>query len=107
MINDNQEKSKAILDAEEAIKKAKAQLKNARNKENAERRKKENHHKYLMGGIIVKYFPECYQFEESELNRILSVAIKTRECQQMISTIKKENAGYGNNIETEGEADEE
>ena len=28
------------------------------------RRKAQNHHKYLMGGIVAKYFPECYQYEE-------------------------------------------
>jgi len=27
-----------------------------------------------MGGIVVKYFPDCYNFDEGELNRILSVA---------------------------------
>ncbi len=31
-----------------------------------------------MGGIIVKYFPDCYSYDEGELNRILSVALQTR-----------------------------
>lgn len=43
----------------------------------------------MMGGIIVKYFPQCYHFEESELNRILSVALVTRECRQMIDEIER------------------
>ena len=47
--------------------------------------------KYIMGGIIVKYFPDCYHYDEGELNRILSVALQTRECQQIISKIKAEN----------------
>ena len=47
--------------------------------------------KYIMGGIIVKYFPDCYRYDEGELNRILSVALQTRECQQIISKIKSES----------------
>ena len=44
-----------------------------------------------MGGIIVKYFPDCYRYDEGELNRILSVALQTRECQLIISKIKAES----------------
>ena len=50
-----------------------------------------------MGGIVVKYFPECYQFDEAELNKILRVAIATNECQQMIRNIKGQN---GSNCQT-------
>ncbi len=39
----------------------------------------------------MKYFPDCYNFDEGELNRILSVALQTRECQQIISKIKSES----------------
>ena len=46
---------------------------------------------YIMGGIIVKYFPDCYRYDEGELNRILSVALQTKECQQIISKIKAES----------------
>ena len=60
-------------------------------KQNEKKRKAENHHKYIMGGIVVKYFPDCYRYDEGELNRILSVALQTRECQQIISKIKAES----------------
>ena len=53
--------------------------------------KRSNDHKYIMGGIIVKYFPDCCRYDEDELNRILSVALQTRECQQIISKIKSES----------------
>ena len=43
------------------------------------------------GGIVVKYLPDCYRYDEGELNRILSVALQTRECQQIISKIKAES----------------
>ena len=39
----------------------------------------------------MKYFPDCYRYDEGELNRILSVALQTRECQQIISKIKAES----------------
>ncbi len=39
----------------------------------------------------MKYFPDCYNYDEGELNRILSVALQTRECQQIISKIKSES----------------
>ena len=43
----------------------------------------------MMGGIIVKHFPQCYRFEESELNRILSAALATKECRQIIDEIER------------------
>ena len=42
-------------------------------------------------GIIMKYFPDCYSYEEGELNRILSAALQTKECQQVIAQIKLES----------------
>ena len=36
-----------------------------------------------MGGIVAKYFPKCYAFDEQELKRILSAALAARECKQM------------------------
>lgn len=53
---------------------AKQRVANEKKKQNEKKRKAENHHKYIMGGIIVKYFPDCYSYDEGELNRILSVA---------------------------------
>ncbi len=41
-----------------------------RQSQNEKKRKAENHHKYIMGGIIVKYFPDCYRYDEGELNSI-------------------------------------
>ena len=88
----NQPNSKEMESALKALEQAKARVANERKKLNEQRRKEENHHKYLMGGIIVKYFPECYQFDEVELNQILRTALATEECQQIIQNIKNENA---------------
>ncbi len=75
----------------QALRQAKQRVANEKKKQNEKKRKAENHHKYIMGGIIVKYFPDCYRYDEGELNRILSVALQTRECQQIISKIKAES----------------
>lgn len=88
----NNEKSAEILRAEEQLAQAKARLAEARRKEGARKRKEENQHKYMMGGIVHKYFPECYQFDELELNRIIASAIKSEQCQRIIEIVKKENA---------------
>ncbi len=95
MIENNNEVSK---DLEKALKQAQQRVANKKKKQNEKKRKAENHHKYIMGGIIVKYFPDCYRYDEGELNRILSVALQTRECNvtqasqcRYISEIKAES----------------
>ena len=42
-----------------------------------------------MGGIVAKYFPECYQYEEKELNVILSAALASAECRQAVENVKR------------------
>ena len=93
MIEKNYTPSKKRELALKKLEQAKRELDLAQKKENEERRKKENRHKYMLGGIIVKHFQDCYQFEESELNRILSCGLATRECKQMIESIKNESGG--------------
>ena len=95
MIENNNEVSK---DLEKALKQAQQRVANKKKKQNEKKRKAENHHKYIMGGIIVKYFPDCCRYDEDELNRILSVALQTRECNvtqasqcRYISEIKAES----------------
>ena len=91
MINSNNEVSKDLEKALQALEQAKQRVANEKKKQNEKKRKAENHHKYIMGGIIVKYFPDCYHYDEDELNRILSAALQTKECQQVISKIKSES----------------
>ena len=88
----NNEKSAEILRAEEQLAQAKARLAEAKRKEGARKRKEENQHKYMMGGIVHKYFPECYQFDEQELNRIIASGMKSEQCQRIIEIVKKESA---------------
>lgn len=62
----NETKSPEILKAERQVEQAKARLAEAKRKESAKKRSDENKHKYMMGGIVHKYFPECYGFDEYE-----------------------------------------
>ena len=91
MIESKNDTSKNLEKALQALKRVQQRVANEKKKQNEKKRKAENHHKYIMGGIIVKYFPDCYRYDEGELNRILSVALQTRECQQIISKIKAES----------------
>ena len=91
MIESKNDTSKNLEKALQVLQQAKQRVANEKKKQNEKKRKAENHHKYIMGGIIVKYFPDCYCYDENELNRILSVALQTKECQQIISKIKAES----------------
>ena len=71
MIKNRNETSAAMDKALKNLEQAKARYEAERKKENEKRRKAQNHHKYLMGGIVAKYFPECYQYEEKELYLII------------------------------------
>ena len=71
MIESKNDASRNLEKALQALDQAKQRVANEK------KRKAENHHKYIMGGIIVKYFPNCYRYDEGELNRILSVALRT------------------------------
>ena len=83
--------------AEQAVAQAKARLDEAKRKESQKKRESENRHKYMMGGIIHRYFPECYDFDEQELNRIIAAAMKSEQCQRIIELVKRESAGNGKN----------
>lgn len=88
------------------LEQAKARYEEEKKKANAKRRKAENHHKYMMGGIIVKYFPDCYQYEEDEMNEILSAALSTRECKAAIAKVRTAAVMEGGN-DSSGHADDE
>lgn len=103
-----EEKSKKVLQAEERLAQAKAMLAKAKQEERAKLRAEQNHHKYMMGGCIAKYFPECWEFSEQELNRIIACAFKNRDVQNMITLVVKERQADEQKIEeSEVEVDAE
>ena len=87
---EQKEKSAQELKALEQVKKAQANLTKVRREERAKARKEQDHHKFIMGGIVAKYFPECYEFTEQELSRILACAFKNRDIQNMIGAVVKD-----------------
>ena len=102
MLENNAQKK--IDAAKKAFEQAKARLEAETKKQNEKRRRFENHHKYMMGGAIVKYFPECYSFDEKEMNRIIAAAMKSEECQRIVRIIIEEASAKEqgkNSVETE------
>ena len=108
MINNEITTTKGMASAQKALEQAKNRYAQEKKKANEDKRKRENAHKYMMGGVVHKYFPECYSFEESEMNEILKIALATPQCQKVISDIKA-RASVGevkNNAESEVEKHE-
>lgn len=95
MIDEEKKVSKEIEQAEKALQQAKARLQRAKSKEADKKRKEDTHNKIIWGGIVKKYFPDCAQFDEAEMNEVLSVALATAECKQIIQKIKSRSSGYG------------
>lgn len=89
------------------------------------RAEEQDRHKYMMGGCVLKYFPEgldAYDFNEQEMNRIIACAFSLKDVKNMINTVMKErpdpdaeNVGEevadeeveNDDNETEGEDDSE
>ena len=86
----SEEKSKKMERAERKLRQAQAEYKKALREEKEKERKTQDHHKYMMGGVIVKYFPEAYDFSEQEMNRIIACAFSLKDVKNMINTVLKE-----------------
>ena len=64
-------------------------------------------YKYMMGGCVVKYFPEAYDFSEQEMNRIIACAFSLKDVKNMINTVLKERPDPAvSNDEEEDENDD-
>ena len=85
-----EEKSKEVLRAEREVARAKENLRKAKLEERRKLRKEQDHHKFMMGGIIAKYFPECYDFDEQEMSRIIACAFKNKDIQNLIKIVVDE-----------------
>ena len=86
----SEEKSTKMERAERKLRQAQAEYKKALREEKEKERKAQDHHKYMMGGVVVKYFPEAYDFSEQEMNRIIACAFSLKDVRNMIATVKKE-----------------
>lgn len=87
-----EEKDEKVLQAEERFKRAKADLHKAKIDAKAKARRDMEHLKFMMGGIVVKYFPECKDFSETEMCRIIACAFKNNDIKNLIKNIVNERA---------------
>ena len=87
------EKSKKMNKAEEKFRQAQAVYEQAVKDEKARIRSIQDRHKYMMGGCVLKYFPEgynAYEFNEQEMNRIIACAFSKESVRNMIKTVVRE-----------------
>ena len=107
------------------MKQAQAEYREAVREQKKQERKAQDRHKYMMGGCVLKYFPEglsAFDFDEQEMNRIIACAFSLKDVKNMINTVMKErpdpdaeNGGEevaddeaeSDEIETDGEGDSE
>ncbi len=95
------------LKAMEKVKRANAELAKVVREEKEQLRKTQDRHKYMMGGCVVKYFPEAYDFSEQEMNRIIACAFSLKDVKNMIITVLKERPDPAvSNDEEEDENDD-
>ena len=78
------------LKAMEKVKRANAEFAKVVREEKEQLRKTQDRHEYMMGGCVVKYFPEAYDFSEQEMNRIIVCAFSLKDVKNMINTVLKE-----------------
>ena len=98
-----EERTTKVARAELKLRQAQAEDKKALREEKERERKEQDRHKYMMGGCVVKYFPEAYGFSELEMNRIIACAFSLKDVQNMIRTVMKERA----DLDTENDGEEE
>lgn len=79
----------------ERVKRANAELAKVRRDQRKQLKKEQDHHKFMMGGVVVKYFPEAYEFSEQEMNRIIACAFSLKDVRNMIATVLKERPESG------------
>lgn len=89
------------------VKRANAELAKVRRDQKKQLRKEQDHHKFIMGGCVAKYFPDAYDFSEQEMNRIIACAFSLKDVKNMINTVLKERPDPAvNNDEEEEEIDD-
>lgn len=86
----SEEKSTKMERAEKKLRQAQAEYRKVLREEKEKERKVQDHYKYMMGRIVVKYFPEDYYFDEQEMNRIIACAFSLKDVKNMITSVLKE-----------------
>ena len=91
-MNQEEKSRKEMEHAGETVRQLQAQLDAAKKGEKVAARKHENHHKYMMGGVVHKYFHECYEFSEDDMNEIISCAFSHQSVKNLIQRKLDEKA---------------
>ena len=102
-----QEKTTKVDRAALKVKQAQAEYRKAVREQKEKERKAQNRHKYMMGGCVLKYFPEACDFNELEMNRIIACAFSLKDVKNMINTVIKERPDPDAENEGEEVADDE
>ena len=87
------EKSRKMEKAEEKFRQAQAIYDKAVKDEKDRVRRIQDRHKYMMGGCVLKYFPDgynAYEFDEQEMNRIIACAFSKESVRNMVKTVVRE-----------------
>lgn len=92
MVDNTNVSNKGLEKAQLRFEQAKQKLAEEMAKAKEEKRREETHHKCVMGGLVAKYFQECYRFEESELDSIIRAAVQSADCRNAIMKVKNECA---------------
>ena len=92
------------------VKRANAELAKIRRDRKKQLRKEQDHHKFIMGGCVAKYFPDglsAFDFDEQEMNRIIACAFSLKDVKNLIATVLKERPDLAvSNDEEEAENDD-
>lgn len=103
------EKSQKMTKAEEKYRQAQAVYAKAVKDESERVRKIQNRHKYMMGGCVLKYFPDgfnAYDFDEEEINRIIACAFSFAGVTNLIKTVIRERTAEGQGSEKNDDQNE-
>ncbi len=83
-----QAKSKETMALEEDLEKVKRQVAESKKRDRAKQLEEEKQHRQMIGKIVADKLPDCYLFEEGELEQIMTAALRGEECKIVIEKIK-------------------
>ena len=92
MLQEQNNKSKERIRLEEQRAKYEQKLREQIKKDEKRQREREKVLKLLIGELFVKHLPDYMLFEEAEMERIITAAMESEDCRNMIGTIRSEAA---------------
>lgn len=90
MIDVTEQKPDYVIKAEEEAEAAKKKLKGKIQQAKKEARKRDDRNKYMLGGIVRKFYPDIVRFEQLEAERILKVALESEPFKNEVRVVENE-----------------